>query len=269
MKKEPLVSIIIPTYNRGKYILNAIKSCQNQTYPNIEIIIIDDCSTDNTKHIIKSLKDKRIRYSCNKKNSGAPFTRNRGIKLAKGDFINFLDDDDLLYPNKIELQIKKFKDSHNANLGIVTCHVKYQRDDLNEIKKNNKQGKIYRQLLKSYCVFGTETMLIKTNLLKNIGGFDEKLPCNQEYDLSIRLSKEADFDFVNKVLTKKLQSENQISFNFTKKIKGTKYLYNKYKKEFLKQGILFYTYNYLRYHYLFAKYWTGKTFGLKIYNLLK
>lgn len=262
---NPLVSIIIPTYNRGKYIKKAIDSCLNQTYSNIEVIVVDDCSPDNTKEIVTSYEDKRVKYFRNDENSGAPYSRNRGIELSNGEFVNFLDDDDKLLAKKIELQLRKFENSDVNKLGVVTCDVSYKRSDIYSVKKNRKKGRIYVDLLKSYCVFGTESMLIKKEAMSNVE-FDSQLLSNQEYDLSIQLAKNWNFDYVPEVLTEKYESENQISFNFDKKLKGTKRLWEKYRKEFKKENV--YLYNFFRFRYLIFKYWIGKLFGKKVYSKL-
>ena len=266
---ENLVTIIIPTYNRAQYIQRAIDSCLKQTYRNIEIIIIDDHSGDNTEKLIKNYKDKKIVYHRNEENRGAPFCRNKGIQHAMGEYINFLDDDDILYTEKIELQVEKFKTSKVKNLGVVTAHVKYSREDIWKIKKNNKQGNIYNKLLNLYCIFGTESMLIKKEILDKINGFDVNLTANQEYDLSIRLAKETSFDYVDKVLSEKFNSNNQISFDFDKKLAATKYFYRKYYMEFRNLGILYFLFNWARFKYLTIKYYIGKHCSMKVYKWLK
>lgn len=100
-----LVSIIMPTYNCGRFIEESIRSVLAQTYTNWELLIVDDCSTDNTKEVVQTYKDERIHYSCNEHNSGAAITRNTALKKAKGHWIAFLDSDDLWEPTKLEKQI--------------------------------------------------------------------------------------------------------------------------------------------------------------------
>ena len=105
--QNTLVSIITPTYNCAKFIEETIRSVQAQTYLNWEMIISDDCSTDNTREIIAPYleSDSRIKYICNDKNSGAAITRNNALRQAKGRWIAFLDSDDLWLPEKLEKQI--------------------------------------------------------------------------------------------------------------------------------------------------------------------
>ena len=248
---EALVSIVIPTYNRPEYLQRAIESTLRQTYKKIEIVIIDDHSNVDLLPLINSFKDERIRYYKNPENKGAVYSRNRGISLSKGDFINFLDDDDEILPNKIELQLKKFEDSKVENLGVVTCDMEYQRKDIHELKKNRLKGNIYRKSLNSYCIYGIHSMLIKRDFNPI---FDLNLVSSQEYDLTIRLAGKCNFDYIPKRLAITHSSTDQISFNYRKKINGTKYIFNKYRSEFLRFGWKFYIYNWFRFRYLILRY---------------
>ena len=106
-----LVSIIIPTHNRKEFLIKALDSVLNQTYRNIEVIIIDDASTDGTGDLILSYNDERIKYFKNSSNLYAAESRNIGIQNSNGNFIAFLDDDDIWLPEKLEQQILLFSDS--------------------------------------------------------------------------------------------------------------------------------------------------------------
>ena len=105
-REAGLVSIIMPSYNTASYIEETIHSVLNQTYTNWELIIVDDCSTDNTDEVLETIKDNRIRYFKNEKNSGAAISRNKALREAKGQWIAYLDSDDLWMPEKLEKQIK-------------------------------------------------------------------------------------------------------------------------------------------------------------------
>lgn len=100
-----LVSIIMPTYNCGRFIAESINSVLAQTYTNWELLIVDDCSADNTAEVVASFKDSRIHYQRNERNSGAAVTRNTALRFVKGKYIAFLDSDDLWLPEKLERQI--------------------------------------------------------------------------------------------------------------------------------------------------------------------
>ena len=120
-----LVSIIMPSYNTGKYIEDSIKSVLDQTYKNWELIIVDDCSTDDTeKSIKKYLKDKRIKFYKNEKNSGAAISRNKALKIAKGRWIAFLDSDDLWDKHKLELQIS-FMEKNNVAFSYTDYQMQF------------------------------------------------------------------------------------------------------------------------------------------------
>ncbi len=109
-----LVSIIMPSYNTAKYISDSIKSVQAQTYENWELIIVDDCSTDNSIDLIRSFNESRIKLLQNEKNSGAAISRNYALREAKGKWIAFLDSDDTWVPEKLEKQIKFMVDNNYA-----------------------------------------------------------------------------------------------------------------------------------------------------------
>ena len=112
MKDYGLVSIITPTWACGRFIAETIRSIQDQTYPNWELLIQDDCSTDNTKEVVERLRAEspelreKIKYACNPRNSGAAITRNNALRRAKGRWIAFLDSDDLWEPTKLEKQLE-------------------------------------------------------------------------------------------------------------------------------------------------------------------
>lgn len=108
-----LVSIIMPTYNCAKFIGRTIDSVLAQTYENWEIVIVDDCSKDNTKEVVEAYHDPRIKYHCLKQNSGAAVTRTTAMKLSQGSYMAFLDSDDIWMPDKLERQLKWMEKNHH------------------------------------------------------------------------------------------------------------------------------------------------------------
>ena len=108
------ISVIIPTYNREHTILNSVKSVLNQTYQNFEIIVVDDGSSDNTIDLLKKLNSDKIKVIVNETNKGAPYSRNRGIDLATGEYIAFQDSDDIWFEKKLEVCLKAIKE-HDAD----------------------------------------------------------------------------------------------------------------------------------------------------------
>ena len=169
---EPLVSIITPVYNAERFLSDTIKSVQNQTYKNWEILLIDDCSKDNSAQIIKEFQkyDNRIKYIKLKKNSGASVSRNEGIRNAKGRFIAFVDSDDIWKPEKLEIQIKYML---KENLGFTFTSYRYMKE--NGVK-TNKVAKApfkinYNGLLKN-TIIGCSTVVIDKDI---IGEFEMPL----------------------------------------------------------------------------------------------
>lgn len=266
MKSDLLVSVVIPTYNRPDLLTRAVDSVKNQTYSNIEIIVVDDASPIDPTEGLSAYKD--LHLFRNSENMGACYSRNLGLSKAKGEFINFLDDDDLLFPEKIEKQIDFFLTSKDERLGMVTCHAKDERSGEVKIKYNRVRGNIYKQLLNRYAVSGTETMLFKTDIVRQAGGFDEGLESSQEYDLLIRLSEDHSIDFVDEVLTREFRSIDQISTNFDKKIQGARHLYSKHDHRFKDMGIGFWLKKKVKLQVLLFRFYVGQVLGEKMYRLL-
>ena len=121
---QGLVSIIMPSWNTGVYIAESIESVLKQTYEQWELIIVDDCSTDNTDEIVARYSDKRIKYLKNEKNSGAALTRNRALRIAQGEWIAFLDSDDLWDPEKLKKQLAFMKKHH-----LIFSYHEYEKID--------------------------------------------------------------------------------------------------------------------------------------------
>lgn len=152
-----LVSIIMPSYNTATYIAASIKSVLAQTYTNWELIIIDDCSTDNTDEIVKPfLTDKRIKYLKNKQNSGAAITRNRALREAKGKWIAFLDSDDLWVPQKLEKQLS-FMAQNNYDFTYTDYRICLNGRWLPFI--NTAPKKVTKFTIYNYCYFSTITVI--------------------------------------------------------------------------------------------------------------
>lgn len=133
MINDPIISVILPVYNGEKYLKEAIDSILNQTYSDFELIILDDCSTDNTANIIKSYSDKRIRYVYNEKNLKIAASLNKGISLARGKYIARMDADDIALPYRFQKQIDIFK--NNPNIDIVNIRFNIMSENGNNIRK--------------------------------------------------------------------------------------------------------------------------------------
>ena len=153
---DGLVSIIMPSYNTAEYISDAIKSIQEQTYPNWELIIVDDCSTDKSMEVIRSFHDPRIKLLSNEKNSGAAISRNYALREAKGKWIAFLDSDDTWVPEKLEKQIK-FMEEHNYAFTFTDYRICLNGTWLPYI--NTGPNVVTKKKLYNYCYFSTITVM--------------------------------------------------------------------------------------------------------------
>jgi glycosyltransferase involved in cell wall biosynthesis len=253
------ISVIIPTYNREKLIVKSIKSVLNQTYRNFEIIIIDDCSSDNTINEINKLKDNRIRYIKIRKNKGANFCRNLGIKKSTGEYISFLDSDDIYYFNKLEKQIKNIKkNKSNFDFCKFSIYINNKNNRFSLTLPNSFQvkniinGKILDELCKGNFI-STQSIIINKKIL-NKYLFDIKMPRLQDYDLILRIIPKVKISFTNEVLvdlfiqndsigSSLLKLENAIPIilkkNYNLNLKQKKYLLNNLNSILESQKYLF------------------------------
>jgi len=208
------ISIVIPTYNCAKYICEAINSVINQTYKNVEIIVVDDGSTDNTREILKPYIDsKKIRYFY-EENSGPAKAKNKGIRIADGEYIAFLDSDDMWLPDKLKSQMDFFR-SH-PNIKAVHCDLDFFNADniLNNIfdkKRLIQEGWIFEDylLLRSWVFLSC--LLVRKTVLDTIGLFNESLYTAEDTNLILRIAKKYRFGFVDKILVKRRMHGKNLS----------------------------------------------------------
>ena len=238
--KKNLVSIIINCYNGEKYLKEALLSIKAQTYKNWELIFWDNRSTDNSVKILKSLKIENLRYFLSKKHTSLYAARNMAIQKAKGEFIGFIDADDLWEKNKLKKQIKLFNDDKT----IVVYGNSWLKNEKNNKKKkfinyDVKSGYVYKDLIEKYNV-GILTSLIKKSLLKKSKvNFDNKYDIIGDYDFFIRLSKKYKFQFIKEpVATYRIHQENLSFLKKEKQIKEFFYWIKKNKKKLTKEDYL-------------------------------
>jgi len=197
------VSVVLPTYNRARLLKRSIASVLEQTYRNLELIVVDDCSVDDTMNVVRSFDDKRIRYIRHKNNRGEAASRNTGIKLAEGKYIASQDSDDEWVREKLEKQMKVFENSP-SNLGVVYSGLwKIKGDKKNYIPSGGikkKEGHVHNELLKVNFI-GTPTTVIKKECFEKVGFFDERLFHLVDWELWIRISKHYDFKYISEALT--------------------------------------------------------------------
>lgn len=267
----PKISIIIPTYNRGWLLVESIKSVINQTYKNIEIIVVDDGSTDDTKNIVGEFqkKDNRIVYIYETNSGGPSRPKNTGVGKATGEYVSFLDDDDEWLPEKLEKQISLFSTDNNKNIpAIVSCDsVVVNRQKETPVFSRKKEIGLKSILIKNSIFTGT--VLIKTSTIKDMELFDEKLNFLEDWDLWIRiLSNNDNIKFCPNILFKyNIREDNTTkTTGGSKKIEALIYVFNKnislYEKYNVSHIIMF---RMAVKYYLIKKYSLAKKyFGLSI-----
>ncbi|EHD19639.1 MULTISPECIES: glycosyltransferase family 2 protein [Brenneria] len=183
----PLVSIYISTYNRAPKLSRAINSVINQDYKNIEIIICDDCSNDNTLDVVKKLasEDSRIKYLRTDKNNGPSAARNLGIFSARGEYITGLDDDDEFTTDRISYFITNW----NEDFSFVYCNFieSYEDKECSYYPDNNNIEKIETSEL-LFNNIASNQIFTKTERMRAVGGFDEKCRTIEDWDLWLRLA---------------------------------------------------------------------------------
>jgi teichuronic acid biosynthesis glycosyltransferase TuaG len=221
-----LISVIIPYYKKKEYIISTINSVLNQTYKNLEIIIIYDDPNKEDLNLLKKIKkkDKRIKIYINKKNLGAGRSRNKGIKLSKGIFVAFLDSDDLWKKNKLKKQIVFMKKK-----GIDASHTSYTIINSNNkiIGSRNAKDMSYKLLLKS-CDIGLSTVILKKEIITNKIKF-ANIKTKEDYVLWLKITLNNNKIFALKDnLTKWRKLEDSLSSSKLQKIYDGYLVYRNY-----------------------------------------
>ena len=205
--EQPLISVVIPIYNRGNLLVRAIDSVLQQSHRNLEILAIDDCSQEDIAAAIAGIKDSRVRYHRHSSNLGGSAARNTGIKLAQGEYVAFLDSDDVWLPNKLELQLKAIA-NHAKNNNNIICYGKFQKHSTIFYQPSvlPKRGKKTTETVADYFwLHGGETLtstLMVSRSLAKANLFQVDLAKHQDLDFVLRLGFEAaEFVFVPEILT--------------------------------------------------------------------
>jgi len=199
---NPLVSVLIPTYNSALYIKDTLESILNQTYKNLEIIVIDDASKDSTVNIVKKYKDKRIKLFVNKKNLGISKNMNKGIYLSKGKYLAIMDADDWSYPYRIEEQVKLME----TNQKIVLCSGYMDICDEKLKFKNTRTypitDKDIRKAIVTYDPISHPASMWRMSELLKTGLYNNNFPICRDYDLIVRISEFGEYRNIPKSLIK-------------------------------------------------------------------
>ena len=201
---NPLITVVVPTYNRASLVLDALGSVFAQSYRPIEVVVVDDGSVDDTESVVAAWivehnqTDAFSTRYIKQNNSGGNVARNRGISEAIGDYIAFLDSDDLWQSDKLQKQIKVF--DNNPNVGGVYCGVRHVLLESGEARKLAKRsypsGKLLNKMLIYDVTAPTSTYIIRKEVFDKVGSFDEELQARQDWDMWIRLASQYEIGVV-------------------------------------------------------------------------
>ncbi len=194
----PVISVVIPAYNAECTILETLQSVQKQTFSGFEIIVINDGSTDRTLEVINTVQDPRI-YVFSYSNGGLPVARNRGISQAKGEFITFLDADDLWTPDKLELQLAALQQNSEAGLAYSwTLIMDEKGENFYPGKSVSFEGNVYSELLISNFIASGSNAMLRREAIASVGEFDAELRSCEDWDYWLRVAPSWHFVVVPK-----------------------------------------------------------------------
>lgn len=188
MNNEPKISVVIPTYNKSQYLKEAIESVLNQTYQNMEVIVVDDGSIDNTREAIKSFDDPRVIYFF-QENKGPAIARNTGIKKTNGKYVAFLDSDDLWLKEKLEKQVDFMEKNSEIGLLGTGCYEVTDKGRIIGKKIFPIKNKILQKDLIKYNPFIQSSVMIKKEVFDKVGLYDEKFRESEDYELWLRIAE--------------------------------------------------------------------------------
>lgn len=196
------LSVIIPTYNYGRYIAEAVRSALGQTLKPFEVIVVDDGSTDDTAEVVGEFGD-AVKY-IRQENAGVSAARNRGVAESSGELIAFLDADDIWEPTKLELQAEKF--AADSEIGLVHCGMREfdsESGETIELRIEGMEGRVADELLlwekPAINVSGSAIMLSR-RAFDEVGGFDKRMACGEDWDLCYRIARKYKVGFVREPL---------------------------------------------------------------------
>lgn len=236
MPAMPVVSVIIPSYNRGYCIAQCLRSVLNQTFSDFEIIVVDDASDDDTRDQVLSIADARIRYIAHGTNQGGAVARNSGIGIAQGEFVAFLDSDDHWQPDKLEKQIATLR-RLGPKWGLSYTWLSCVDDDGAETLRINPEieGECFDEMLVSNFIGSFSNIVVRKSLLIEVGALDESFRSCQDWDLFIRLTRRASVHCLREYAVCYLQSATdkvRISTNPRSVVQGHRRILRKYADDY-------------------------------------
>ena len=220
--EDPLVSVVIPTYDRPEYLERAVRSVAEQTYSSIELVVVDDSSPIPAAETLNGIDTDGIsEVDCirHDENRGANAARNSGIRHATGEFVAFLDDDDRWLPEKVSRQVRRFE-SGSSDLGVVTVDSRIVDGDGKQLglARSSVQGDAVKTLLYGGIVGSFSRVMVRSNTISRAGVLDEALPSWQDREWYLRLAQHCTFASEDEVLVeRRIDANGRISDDFEQK----------------------------------------------------
>lgn len=230
--KANLISVVIPTHNRLLLLKRAVNSVRNQTFINVEIIIVDDGSTDNTQEVFGATEERGFKYIRVDPPKGGNYARNIGIANASGEFIAFLDDDDEWLPTKLEKQLALFEMDVSVGLVYTGVEVLHAANSASYYIKPKLKGDLAKSILTYNYIGTTSSVMVRKSIFEDTGEFDINMPQLQDYDLWIRVCQTCKIDFVPESLVKYYIHDNasQVTSSLSKNQDAINIIDKKYAK---------------------------------------
>ena len=243
--EQPLVSVVLPTWNRAAYLPRAMESVLSQDYGRLELIVVDDGSTDGTRQAVEAFEDGRIRYMRTPSNRGVSAARNAGIRRACGEYIAFQDSDDVWLPGKLGKQVRAL--SACADSVALVYHPMSRSTERGErrmipddsIPVADRSGRLFEKLLRRNYI-GAPAICVRRAALtgpEGVGVFDTGMPILEDYELLLRIARRYEIAYIDEVLIDTFQLGGGTNADPRKGITAHAMLAGKYREEFKQLGL--------------------------------
>ena len=208
----PLVSALVPTYNRAAFVAGAVETVLSQTHPDVEVVVCDDGSTDATSEVLATFADDdRVRVVSHEQNRGVAAAFNSAAAAATGDFYCILGDDDRWHPEKVERQLARFADAPDDCGLVYTGGVLASNRRVTREYTPSQRGDIYPDILRRFDLHPHSSHMLRREAFESVGGFDESMPRGVDWEFTIRLAREWTVEYVDDCLTQYTFHEGSLS----------------------------------------------------------
>ncbi len=230
--QNPTVSVVIPTYNRAHIVGRAVKSVLGQTYQDWEIVVVDDGSKDDTRAAVEAFHEPRIRFIAHERNQGQCAAWNTGINAARGKYVAFLDSDDEWLPEKLAKSVEAFG-KHDERVGLVYSGKMLLEENgtVLGVRTPTLQGNVHDALLAWDFIGSCTRVVVRRDVLRQVGGFDLSLPSCDDWDLWIRVSKVSEVAAIEECLVKRYLGPDQLSGSLKRIYEGKVRVIEKHRAE--------------------------------------